>query len=289
MFKYKYKMTTPIHQEFLDLDFRANRPPECGVPMNPNITIKKHEWLLPPEVIAGKSILDIGSFIGQTGDWCLNNGARMYTGVEISKEFADKSRELLGKYHAGEAFAIWNSGLEEFFAQNTGHYDIVFCWGVLFGHHDHAYVLRELAKRADHVIVESRHPKWMWRHDADVIANDFWYDLEYAIPYSEWQTGDMTMLAATNGSIKCTAANSSIAALKVLMEINGFTANLDVYEKLKVEFPNNFGMFKDPGKIGRFVVEFHKDAGVKHHSLTENIFKDSQEWSSNYVDWMKKK
>jgi hypothetical protein len=128
----------------------------------------------------------------------------------------------------------------------------------------------------------------MWRNDVDIIPEDFWYDLEYNIPYSEFQTGNMTMLAATNGSIKCTAANSSIAALKVLMEINGFTANTDVYEKLKAEFPNNFGMFKDPKKIGRFVVEFHKDNTARHHSLTENIFKDQQEWSKNYINWMKK-
>jgi hypothetical protein len=281
-------MTIPIHKEFLDLDFRANRPPECGVPMNPNITIKKHEWLLPPEVIKDKHILDIGSFIGQTGDWCLSNGAASYLGVEISQEFAEKSRELLDKYHSTKDWAICNSGLEDFLKQNSGHYDIIFCWGVLFGHHDHVWFMRELADRGNHIIVESRHPKWMWRNEADVIGHDFWYDLEYTIPYTEWQTGDMTMLAATNGSIRCTAANSSIAALRVLMEINGFTSNLDVYERLKLEFPDNFGMFKDPKKIGRFVVEFRRDAIAPRHSLTENIFADASEWNKNYVDWMKK-
>lgn len=281
-------MIIPIHKEFLDLDFRANRPPECGVPMNPNITIKKHEWLLPPELIKGKHILDIGSFIGQTGDWCLNNGAASYLGVEISTEFAEKSRELLNKYHTTKDWAIWNGGLEGFFEQNTGHYDIIFCWGVLFGHPDHAYVMREFANRADHVIVESRHPKAMWDGNQYVIAPDFWHDLEYTIPYTEWQTGSMTMLAATNGSIRCTAANSSIGALRVLMELNGFSANLDVYEKLKEAFPDNFGMFRESKKIGRFVVEFHKDKNAKKHDLTEDIFVDPVKWDSNYVDWMKK-
>jgi hypothetical protein len=95
-------------------------------------------------------------------------------------------------------------------------------------------------------------------------------------------------LAAVNGSIKCTAANSSIAALRLLMEINGFTANLDVYEQLKAKFPDNFGMFKDPKKIGRFVVEFFRDSGARHHSLCEEVFADQQEWQANYVDWNKK-
>jgi len=277
-----------IKDDFLNKDFRANRPPECGVPMNPNITIKKHEWLLPPDRIQGKRILDIGSFISQTGDWCLSNGAASYTGVEISPEFCQTATELLTKYHKDGAWEIINQSLTDFFLHNNKDYDIIFCWGVLFGHHDHSWFMGHLAQRADHIIVESRHPKWMWRCDADVIANDFWHDLEYTVPYTEWQTGDMTMLAAVNGSIKCTAANSSIAALRLLMELKGFTSNLDVYEKLKAEFPDNFGMFKDPKKIGRFVVEFFHDSDARHHSLCENIFADPQEWSNNYVDWMKK-
>ena len=277
-----------IKSDFLDKDFRANRPPECGVPMNPNITIKKHEWLLPPERLLDKRVLDIGSFIGQTGDWCLSNGAASYTGVEISPEFCAIANELLDKHHPGDNWTIVNQSLTNFFLNNNKNYDVVFCWGVLFGHHDHAWLLHQLAQRGDHVIVESRHPKMMWNGNQDIMPPDFWHDLEYTIPYAEWQTGDMTMLAAVNGSIKCTAANSSIAALKLLMELDGFTANLDVYEKLKAEFPDNFGMFKDPKKIGRFVIEFFSDSNARHHSLCEDVFADPQEWNSNYVDWMKK-
>ena len=269
------------HPEFLEKDFRANRPPECGVPMNPNITIKKHEWLLPPDRVQGKRILDIGSFIGQTGDWCLTNGAASYTGVEISSEFCATATELLTKYHKDSNWQIINQSLSDFFDNSNEQYDVIFCWGVLFGHHDHAWLLKQLARRGDHIIVESRHPKMMWLGNQDILPNDFWYDLEYTVPYTEWQAGDMTMLAAVNGSIKCTAANSSIAALRLLMEIEGFTSNLDVYEKLKAEFPDNFGMFKDPKKIGRFVVEFFSDSNARHHSLCETVFADSQEWDSN--------
>jgi SAM-dependent methyltransferase len=281
-------MTNKIKQEFLDRDFRASRPPECGVPMNPDITIKKHEWLLPPERLLDKRVLDIGSFIGQTGDWCLSNGAASYTGVEISPEFCDIATELLSRHHSDGNWEIINQGLTEFFESNDEQYDIVFCWGVLFGHHDHVWFMRELAQRGNHVILESRHPKWMWRGNTDWIPDVLWHDLEYTIPYAEWQEGDMTMLAAVNGSIRCTAANTSIAALRIMMEIEGFAGNLAVYEKLKAEFPDNFGMFRDPKKIGRFVVEFFKDNNASHHSLCEDIFNDPEEWDSNYVDWMKK-
>ena len=277
-----------IKKEFLERDFRANRPPECGVPMNPNITIKKHEWLLPPESLIDKRVLDIGSFIGQTGDWCLSNGAASYTGVEISPEFCATATELLSQHHADGNWEIINQSLTEFFSENDEEYDIVFCWGVLFGHHDHVWLMRNLAQRGSHIILESRHPKWMWRGNTDLIPDELWNDLEYTIPYAEWQTGDMTMLAAVNGSIKCTAANTSIAALKIIMEIEGFTSSLEVYERLKAEFPDNFGMFKDPKKIGRFVVEFFRDSNARHHSLCEDVFNDPEEWDSNYINWMKK-
>jgi predicted nicotinamide N-methyase len=277
------------HPEFLEQDFRANKPPNCGVPYNNNITVMKHELLLSPERVAGKRILDIGSFIGQTADWCLANGASHVTGVEISKEFCATATDLLGKYYDPDRYTIINQGLDDFFANNTEKFDIVFCWGVIFGHHDHVWFLNQLAQRGDHVIVESRHPKWMWNNTQAEISPEFWNDLEYNIPYTEWQTGNMTMLVAVNGSAYCTAANSSIAAIRLIMELAGFRADLSVYEKMKTAWPDNFGMIRDPKKIGRFMIEFYRDHTVKKHSLTDNIFKDSNEWNKNYVDWLAKK
>lgn len=276
------------HPEFIQRDFRANKPPHCGVPYNNDLTVMKHELLFSPERIAGKRILDIGSFIGQTADWCLANGASHVTGVEISTEFCDTARELLSKYHDPDRWNIINQGLDTFFRENQETYDIVFCWGVLFGHHDHVWFLNELAKRGDHVIVESRHPKWMWNTYLDYIPDDFWNQLEYNIPYTEWQTGTMTMLVAVNGSAYCTGANSSIGALKVIMEMAGFQADLSAYEQLKSSWPDNFGMIRDPGKIGRFVIEFFRDQSVNNkHSLVDDIFKDPDLWNKNYVDWFK--
>lgn len=277
------------HPEFLEQDFRANKPPNCGVPYNNNITVMKHELLLSPDVVAGKRILDIGSFIGQTADWCLANGAAHVTGVEISSEFCATADELLGKYYNDDQYTIIYQGLDEFFATNTQKFDIVFCWGVLFGHHDHVWFLNQLAQRGDHVIVESRHPKWMWNNTHEELSDEFWNNLEYNIPYTEWQTGNMTMLVAVNGSAYCTAANSSIAAIKLIMEMAGFRADLSVYEKMKTAWPDNFGMMRDSKKIGRFMIEFHRDPGVKKYYLTDDIFKDSDAWNKNYVDWQVKK
>jgi hypothetical protein len=276
------------HPEFLTRDFRHNRPSNIGVVTDSAITVTKHQLLLPPASIQGLHVLDIGSFIGQTGDWCLTNGAASYTGVEISAEFAATSVELLQKYHDGRTWNIINSGLEDYFAKHHDKFDVIFCWGVIFGHPDHVWLLTQMAQRADHVVVESRHPKLMWNQHAHILPEEFWHALEYDIAYAEWQGGDMTMLASVNGSIKCTAANSSLATLRMIMEVNGFRADIEVYEKLKIRFPNTFGMFRDADRIGRFVVEFFKDDRVRCHSLTEVAFKDTAMWKDNYISWAKK-
>ena len=100
-----------FNDEFLATDWRRNRPQKFGFRMTDQKTLHKHQRLLPPELVKGKSILDIGSFMSQTGDWCLNHGATKYTGVEIIPEFADRGKELMQKYHAGENWNIIQSSL----------------------------------------------------------------------------------------------------------------------------------------------------------------------------------
>ena len=52
-----------FNQEFLDVDWRKNKPERIGFIINDQKTLHKHQRLLPPELIAGKSVLDIGSYI----------------------------------------------------------------------------------------------------------------------------------------------------------------------------------------------------------------------------------
>ena len=277
-----------FNQEFLDKDFRHNRPIQFGIPMSDSITLAKHQTLLPADVIKGKHILDIGSFIAQTGDWCLNNGAASYTGVEINKEFHDIAMELMEKYHHPVTnWTLINASLEEYLAEMPQKYDIVFCWNVIFGHNDHSWVLRELGKRADHVIVGSRHPKAMWNGNQDILPHKFWHDLEYNIPYQEWQTGSMTQTFGVNASVFCTSANSSIGAMKVIMELEGFRSDIVAYEKLKESLPNDFGMFREIKKVGFFVIEFFKDQLANTHAVVNQLYTNTELRDKNYVDWLK--
>jgi SAM-dependent methyltransferase len=281
------KNSFQTHPEFIKKDFRANRPASLGLPVSTDLVLEKHQLLLPPEKIAGKRILDVGSFIGQTIDWCLSNGAAHVTGIEISKDFCAISDDLLKKYYTADQYTLINQEIEDFFACNQDRYDLIFCWGVLFSKLDHVNFLNQLAQRADHVIINSRHPKYMWNSYAQEFPDNFWHDLEYNVPYTEYQPGTMTMMVNHNGSAYCTAANSSMAALELIMEVQGFTYSLDVYKQLKTKYPDMFGMFQDPKKVGHFVIEFFRDSSVKKHNLVKDAF-DPKTWKTNYVDWLSK-
>jgi hypothetical protein len=276
-----------INQEFLTRDFRHNRPIHFGIPMNDAITLEKHRLLLPPELIQGKRILDIGSFIAQTGDWCLNNGAVSYTGVEINQQFHDTATELLTKYHSDQDWTLINQSLEQYLSADPTQFDIVFCWNVIFGHNDHYWLLKELGRRADHVIISSRHPKIMWNDIQSAVSDTAWKDLEYHVAYQEWQTGLMTQTFAVNGSVYCTAANSSPGAMRVIMELEGFKSDMQAYDKLKDIFPNDFGMFRESKKIGFFVIEFFRDNQIKKHAVLNQMYLDPAMQEKNYVSWIK--
>jgi SAM-dependent methyltransferase len=257
------------------------------LPVTGEVNLIKHEVMLPATLVAGKRILDIGSFIGQTGDWCLNNGAKSYTGVEIHPEFHTIADELMTKYHLGEAWQLINMGVDDYFSMPVEKFDLIFCGGVIFAHVNHIWFLKELAKRSDHVILESRHPKAMWKPYADLISDVMWEQLEYNIAYQEWHDGAMTNLGGIDISVRTSAGNSSIAAVKLLMELEGFDADLNMYHQLKAKLPDAYGFFRDLGRVGRYAVEFKRSDSVKKHVLSDAIVNDVTAWNQNIIDWKK--
>ena len=53
------KIVKQFNQEFLDSDWRKNRPQKYGFRMTDQKTLHKHQRLLPPGLVKDKTILDI--------------------------------------------------------------------------------------------------------------------------------------------------------------------------------------------------------------------------------------
>jgi len=271
-----------INEEFLNADFRTKRPPKFGLASTNELTQYRHQRLLPKSVIEGKTILDLGSFIGQTADWCLQNNVKKYVGVEICDEFYNTSIELMNKNHSESSkWNIIHTSIQDYFSKNNDVYDIIFAWGLVHHFYDHVYLMKEMSKRANHVIVMGRNPKVMWESCVELQTPELLKKLEYDIAYQEFHNGEMTLLYKTMKSIRCTSSNSSLAALKTTMALNGFVYNLDAYEDFKLKYPNEFGMWFD--KVGNYVIEFYKT----NRNINIDYENAHKNWNRPVIDWTK--
>jgi len=141
--------------EFISEDNRIRR--SYG-PVSAEQMLHKHESLLPPYLLAGKTILDLGSCLGATGHWALSHDSSRYTGVEMQNTYVEKSRALLEKYHAG-AYEIIESDIRTWLTADTQTYDIVCLFGIVHAHVDYYGILRAASQKArELVVVEEVHP-----------------------------------------------------------------------------------------------------------------------------------
>lgn len=143
--------------EFIDEDNRRFRTMN---PISKSQMVAKHEALFPPELLKGKTVLDLGSCLGATGHWCLSNGATYYTGVEVQPAYAKLSEKLLGKYHAGK-FKIYQQPIEKWLTEvHTETYDIVCLLGVLYAFSDYFFILKRAAALSrEFVTIEGIYPR----------------------------------------------------------------------------------------------------------------------------------
>jgi SAM-dependent methyltransferase len=137
-----------LHKEFVDCDPRKDR----GMPrVNYETMTKKCEATLPKWLIGGKTVLDLGSCFGAYGHYALMNGAKHYTGVELQKQFVDKSIELLSKHHNN--FNVIEKDALDFLRETTEKYDIVVASGLLHGYTDVVELVKLISQVSTECIV----------------------------------------------------------------------------------------------------------------------------------------
>ena len=118
----------------------------------PELLNRRHSLLLPPEVVAGRSVLDLGCALAATGKWALVHGAASYTGVELQPAYASTAREL----HAGDPRAAIVLADARAYASSSGaRFGIVVLIGLLHGLYDPLALLSDAARlAADYVCIE---------------------------------------------------------------------------------------------------------------------------------------
>ena len=245
-----------IYDEFYSTDVRKDRT-DVGYRLTKDLMQSRHELLLPPDAVRGKTVLDIGCCVAATGAWTLHHGAVHYRGVEIDDSFADQAERNLGKNFSSDQWEITRSSLESFLIEDDKIYDIIVAIGVVYAVIDTFDLIRKLSSRCSVLIIESQHPLSDWKHLLypcfppaifPPAIRDRLLDKMDPIPLMEAVSSinikPISMVKGQTGDYYREAYGSypSMSALEILLSNEGFTTNTTPYEELKKRLPDLYGM-----------------------------------------------
>lgn len=271
--------------EFISEDPRSHCPGGVGLghQLTPELAFKQHRALLPPDLLQGKTVLDLGSCLAASGAWSLANGAKHYTGVEIQKEFADKSAEILGKYYPADSWRILNTSVDGFLNENPGKYDIVLAAGVLHGVDKVLETLEIIAGIADLIVIESMHKSIfhspLVSHQVKQLLSQEKGIANYLENESYISVGDTGMLVPGMKSVLYNGLIPSMGAIKRIMRSLGFLCDESGNHELKAQLPASYS------PLGRFCLHFQRAAAVKTKGFGFEKTVDNPENVLQEYDW----
>lgn len=240
--------------EFVNSDPRFNRPRFAGYDTNPEFMLARHELFLPRPLIENKNVLDLGSCNAASGAWCLSEGAASYTGVEMQESFVKSSTQLLTKYYAHRKWEIIQSSIEDYLASPKEVFDLVLASGVLYAFSDAVGILKAIARIANTLVVESRHPRTFVKtpYLSDAVKRN-WLPSKSYVDFIENEPfislGREAMVLPDQQTIYFKGTTPSMGAVKYIMEITGFRYYDGLNRALKKRLPQwyspaeRFGLF----------------------------------------------
>jgi predicted nicotinamide N-methyase len=258
--------------EFITRDHRQYRPvdiDQAGQPytVTTDFMFNRHRVMIPPELIKDKTVLDVGSCYGATGAWCLDNGAKHYTGLEPQRKFVEDSRNILGMYYKPEQYEVIEEPLDTF---NTDRkWDVVIASGVIYGVFDQYECIRKLTSLGkESIIVESQHPfssgKLLFaRPPSSDWTRERMRTLKIIQVIDDWP---MMIDAESNSNFVYTGAIISSGALAILFKHYGWAFDDTSYLQAELEIPEHY----DPGHPSgrRYMARFYP-SNVRSPTFTD--------------------
>jgi hypothetical protein len=217
------------YPEFIDNDVRKNRE---QLTVTSESLSKRCSVIVPEHLVKNKTVLDLGSALGAMGHYSLQHGAISYTGVEIQKNYRDKSIELLGRNNAN--FKILNS-----INSVTGKYDVVLACGFIHAFFDVFDILKKICSFSDkYVIIETHNPSF---GDSPVISFN--------------PNGNMIRNDGTSFNFSGLETLPNKIAIDIIMSVNGFVVDERLFpEKIK----NTHDGYNSNDQNSRFICRYIK-------------------------------
>lgn len=214
------------YPEFVSLDPRKDR---ATVTVTSESLTNRCEVMLPPELIKGKSILDVGCALGAMGKWSMENGAYLYGGVEIQEEYKEKAKLLLDQYY--------NAQIYKFLGNTSDSYDIVIAAGVIHGTLDLIGFIQKICSKArDYVIIETH------------LING-------TEPSITLTAGNMINHNDVNKPFNGLQLMPNRPAIDLLMQCNGFSLDANLYPK---PFVHGHDAYNSKTGSDRFIARYKR-------------------------------
>jgi 16S rRNA G966 N2-methylase RsmD len=190
-------------REFVEQDIRSTRVDNFQV--TSETLSRRCEVMLPKDLIENKTVLDLGSALGAMGHWCLSNGAKSYTGVEIQQKYRDTSNSILEKYHK-------NFQLVKTIEDISEPHDVVIAAGFLHGTFNIISLIEKVCNLSkQYVIIET------------MLLQTSSHEYIFLSP-------TVNMINVNNETISTYSGYTTLPtknALNILMKINGFEIEKD--------------------------------------------------------------
>lgn len=234
-------------EEFISLDGRnGKRGKHQSYPISEEFFRQRHIVTLPKDAVDGAKILDLGSYLGTTGYWCMAHGCASYTGVENISKYAQISRELLKKY-CPPKWLICEREIQEYLCTTDSRFDIAIAWGVFNTFTDPILMLEKLMGLADIILIDSAIPNVVIKNNLDELTTP-------VIEINPWSS----MVMDNNNDDAADmfqGSRISIAAIEMIATRCGFSLTTEPYILLKEQFPNIYGV---DAECKRFTIKLVK-------------------------------
>lgn len=265
------------YPEFINTDPRIYRPALYRI--TSEFTSQRHECLFNDISLLGKTVLDLGSCVGSTGAWALENGCKFYCGVEYSKDLADISESNFSKYFRTEKYKIVNSSVESFFETNTQKFDIIIAGGIVHAYYDPLPFLTKLTEIADTVIIEEYHPYTpLLKHQMSAALSNhpLWEKFIETDSFIQYIRVPM-IWGADKQNIMYNGSLPSLGFLIFHMNIFGFEYDGSLDYQLKERIPHIYNIHN------RYGARFFRNPGKQKQSTGLITAKDSED--SRIIPW----
>lgn len=264
------------YPEFIESDVRKNRSGHFyGYNINAGVMFDKHRIILPPELVKGKSVLDLGCCVAAAGAWVLEHGASRYVGVELQPSFVSCARQNLTKYFANSNWSIVESTFNDFFKQNVEKFDIIIACGVIYTTALYQLLIDSMTKIGDVIIIESNDPLLFSSNELSNVHN-----IEN-LPITQYVM-DHSMVHEDGASLRVVGARPSTAALGLIFKEYGFTSDINATSQLGEIYNRLYSQKR------RFIMTFTRATSQINSGSFEFRFKNPEgqvkdSWAANRI------